>query len=125
MHTEIGVDLIEIARIARSLENPRFLGRVFSLGEQAYLAGLAHRRQQQSAAANFAAKEAFLKTLGPQIGRVKFCEIEVLREASGRPVLRYLGADERLRRGRYRVSLSHDRGRAVAVVLAQWEEDEA
>ena len=78
-----------------------------------------------SAAADFAAKEAFLKALGPQIGLVKFCEIEVLREASGRPVLHYLGPDERLRRGRYRVSLSHDRGRAVAVVLAQWEEDEA
>lgn len=85
----IGLDLIEVARVRKALENRRFLARVYSPEEQQYL--VKHNLNAMSAAGMFAAKEAVAKALGSGLGRISWTEIEVLREETGRPYVRLTG----------------------------------
>jgi len=87
-----GIDIAEIGRIRRSVERygERFLNRVYTAAEQAYC--LRKRNAAESLAARFAAKEAGAKALGTGISfGVNWLEIEVVREPSGRPTLRFHG----------------------------------
>jgi holo-[acyl-carrier protein] synthase len=87
-----GIDIAEIGRIRNSVERygERFLNRVFTAAEQAYC--LRKRNSAESLAARFAAKEAGAKALGTGISfGVNWLEIEVVREPSGRPTLRFHG----------------------------------
>ncbi len=87
-----GIDLVEIDRIQHSLDRygSRFLDRIYTEAEQAYC--LHKRKAAESLAARFAAKEAGAKALGTGISYgVTWVEIEVVREASGRPTLRFHG----------------------------------
>ena len=87
-----GLDLVEIRRIQRSMDRygSRFLDRVFTGAEQAYC--LRKRNAAESFAARFAAKEAGAKALGTGISfGVSWLEIEVVRELSGRPSLKFHG----------------------------------
>src|ERR1035437_7556054 len=87
-----GIDLAEIGRIRHSAERygQRFLNRVYTATEQAYC--LRKRNSAESLAARFAAKEAGAKALGTGISfGVNWLEIEVVREASGRPTLQFHG----------------------------------
>ena len=93
----VGTDLMEIARIAHSIERfgERFLTRVFTPHEIAYC----QRKQKNAAesfAARFAAKEAGAKALGTGISRgVGWLELEVTREPGGRPLLELTGPRRR------------------------------
>lgn len=87
-----GIDMVEIRRIQQSMDRygQRFLNRVFTGDEQAYC--LRKRNSAESFAARFAAKEAGAKALGTGISHgVSWLEIEVVREPSGRPTLRFHG----------------------------------
>lgn len=53
----IGTDIIEVSRLAKAIENSRFLERYFTESENAYF--LLKNRNPQTIAASFAAKEAF------------------------------------------------------------------
>jgi holo-[acyl-carrier protein] synthase len=84
-----GIDVIDIARIARSIERfgDQFLRRIYTTGEIAYCQRK-RRNAAESFAARFAAKEAAAKALGTGIGfGVTWREIEVGREPAGRPLL--------------------------------------
>jgi holo-[acyl-carrier protein] synthase len=117
-----GVDLIEIERIQRAIDQhgARFLARVYTATERQ---DCQHR--VESLAARFAAKEAAAKALGTGIWRhgVEWTDIEIVRDPiSGAPSLflhraaathaQLLGLTE------WSVSLSHDRERAIAFVVA-------
>jgi holo-[acyl-carrier protein] synthase len=87
-----GIDLTEIGRIQKSMDRygERFLARVYTPAEQAYC--LRKRKSAESFAARFAAKEAGAKALGTGISYgVNWLEIEVVREPSGRPTLKFHG----------------------------------
>jgi len=87
-----GIDMVEIARIQHSIDRygALFLNRVFTAAEQAYC--LRKRNSAESFAARFAAKEAGAKALGTGISYgVNWLEIEVVREPSGRPTIRFHG----------------------------------
>jgi holo-[acyl-carrier protein] synthase len=87
-----GIDLVEIERIQHSVDRygSRFLNRVYTRAEQAYCQR--KRKAAESFAARFAAKEAGAKALGTGIGfGVNWLEIEVVREASGRPTIAFHG----------------------------------
>ena len=118
MTASIGVDLIEVARVGAAVERygARFLERVFTSEEQRYCAG-----RPGSLAARFAAKEAAAKALGTGIGAVRWREVEVVRDAAGRPALALHGAAESLARerglGTPLLSLSHTREHAIAFVV--------
>lgn len=116
-----GVDLIEIARIweATVRHSDRFLKRVFTPLEIIQCNG-----RSESLAARFAAKEATAKALGTGIWRhgVRWTDIEVARAEHGAPTLHLYNAA--LQRAQllgwttWSVSLSHDRDRAIAFVVA-------
>ena len=120
----IGSDIVEIERIARALRaHPeRFRVRVFSDGERAYCDGRPH--PPQHFAARFAAKEACMKALGTGRAQgVRWTDVEVTRDPSGRPELRLHGrAAQRaseLGITRCHLSLSHDGDRALAFVVLE------
>jgi holo-[acyl-carrier protein] synthase len=119
-----GIDLVEIARIRSSHERygQRFLDRIYTAGEQAYC--LRKRNSAESLAARFAAKEAGAKALGTGISHgVSWLEIEVVREPSGRPSIRYYGRARefasRLGAARAALSLTHTDELAMANVILE------
>ena len=63
----IGVDCTSVSRLAASIQRPHFVQRVFGQTEQALLQSRGGRAAE-TAAANFAAKEAFLKAVGTGLG---------------------------------------------------------
>jgi holo-[acyl-carrier protein] synthase len=112
----VGVDVVDVARLAQSLERtPRLAAKLFTEGELA--AGGA-----ESLAARFAAKEAVAKVLGAP-GGLGWHEAEVVKLDSGRPQLRITGraAAEAEAQGirSWHLSLSHDGGIATALVVAE------
>jgi holo-[acyl-carrier protein] synthase len=118
----VGIDLVEVARLARALANhgSRFEARVYTPGELGDCAGRADRIL--ALAARFAAKEACLKALGTGwASGIGFRQIEVARDPHGRPSLRLHGeAAARARAigvARCHVSLSHQPTVAAAVVV--------
>lgn len=120
----VGTDLMEIARIAQSIERfgDRFLVRVFTAAEIAYCKR--KKNAAESFAARFAAKEAGAKALGTGISHgVTWLEMEVTREPSGRPSLELRGrAAERAKKmgvAKVSLSLTHSRDVAMAVVIME------
>ncbi len=120
----VGTDLMEIARIAQSVDRfgERFLHRVFTPREIEYCQQ--KKNAAESFAARFAAKEAAAKALGTGISRgVGWLELEVLREPGDRPTLQLTGrAAARahwLGVSTISLSLSHSRDTALAVVIME------
>ena len=117
-----GVDLIELGRIADSLETfgERFTRRVYTAGELAYAQG-----RVPELAARFAAKEAAAKALGTGMWRqgILWTDVEIVSEASGRPSLRLhgeaLALAQRLNWNEVSLSLTHSRAHAIAFVVAR------
>ena len=84
----LGVDIAEVGRIRASIERhgDHFLRRVFTPAEIAYCKG--HRNKYERYAGRFAAKEAAMKALGTGWRRgVRWVDLEVVRQKSGRPML--------------------------------------
>ena len=125
----IGCDLCDIRRMEKILAGPHgaaFARRVFGAAERAALglgAGALTARAAASAAANFAAKEAFLKAAGTGLaGPFALAEIEAVRLASGAPAYRFGPAAGQWMAERglaARLSLSHDGGFALAFCLLE------
>ena len=119
-----GIDMVEIGRIQQSVDRygERFLDRVYTVAEKAYC--LRKRMAAESLAARFAAKEAGAKALGTGISHgVSWLEIEVVREPSGRPTLKFHGraAEFAARLGATRAALSitHTAAFALASVVLE------
>jgi holo-[acyl-carrier protein] synthase len=119
-----GVDLIEIERIAKSIERygVRFLHRVYTQDEIAYCQ--CKRSSAESFAARFAAKEAGAKALGTGISRgVTWSELEVKREPGGRPSLALSGRAALLAKElgvkKIALSLTHTGTTAMAMVVME------
>jgi len=120
----IGIDIVEVARIAAAGENhgPAFAARFLTPAELAYCDAQARPAIHQ--AARFAAKEAVAKALGTGIGgHCGWLDIEITRDAAtGAPGVRLSGAAaafaERHGISRVLVSLSHTRDTAVANAVA-------
>ncbi|NCD18741.1 MAG: holo-ACP synthase [Actinobacteria bacterium] len=111
----IGVDVAEIERFTAALERvPRLRDRLFTPAER----GL----PPQSLAARFAAKEAVAKALGSP-GGMSWQDCEVVTDPSGAPRLRVTGSVARVAAERgittWHLSLSHDGGTAIAMVVAE------
>lgn len=114
-----GVDIIEIARIERTLADfgERFLRRVYTERERER-----YGTRPSELAARFAAKEATSKALGTGIRGIRWREMEVLSNRRGKPVLvLHGGAAERaanLGLVAFDISLTHSRTDAMAFVVA-------
>lgn len=123
MIVAIGVDSIEIARIRRLLgDGGRFAARIFTAAERGYCEGRSD--PAESFAARFCAKEAVMKCLGTGWNHgVRFVDIEVLRDAAGRPSLALAGLAARTAEGlgirRWHLSMTHTDAAATAFVIAE------
>ena len=127
MIVSVGVDLIEVERIQKALENPqigaRFRARVFTEKEMQYCERK-QRGRYESYAGRFAAKEAVMKALGRGWGsKVTWTEIEVARAGSGKPDIVLHGKTalfaESLGIRRWALSITHTQGHGLAYVVAQ------
>ena len=122
-----GIDMVEIERIAHSIERygGRFLARVYTPGEIAYCQRKRHNAAE-SFAARFAAKEAAAKALGTGIGfGVTWREIEVGREPAGRPLLLLHGRAAEIAKARgvrnASLSITHTGTASMAMVILEGE----
>ena len=118
MTIQTGIDILEISRIERSLKNKNFKTFVYGSNELEELE--AKGFPAQSAAAAFAAKEAFGKTLGTGIKGFSLSDVEVLHKANGSPYLFLSGNAKILAEESglvFSVSISHSKGLAAAVVI--------
>lgn len=118
MIEEIGVDLININRLKRLVEDrgEKFLDKVFTPYEIEYINK--KNRNPQTIGGLFAGKEAVSKVLGTGIGRVNWKDIEINHMNSGKPyIILYregkktlddLGLKDIL------ISISHERDYAIA-----------
>lgn len=115
----IGIDVIEISRIKKSISNPRFLSRMFSPSELKFFSEISFN--PATIATSFCAKEAFAKAMGTGFRGFCFKEISVLRDVMGTPYLSLTGKAKSIFNSTARtmtVSVSHSRTIATAVVIA-------
>jgi len=118
----IGLDLCSVTRIRSLLQDERFLLRYFSQDEQGYI----HSRGAMaaaSAAACFAAKEAFAKALGTGFEGMPPKDIGILHDENGAPSykLEGLALSRALEKGMRsaHLSLSHEHDMAAAVAVLE------
>lgn len=124
MEIVCGVDIIEIKRIKKAVEEngERFLSRVFTDSEIDYCEQRGAAKYQHYAG-RFAAKEALVKTLGVGIANgILWAEVEVLKDEHGKPFIELYGQAkaEAEKKGinSFSLSISHCHEYAVANVIA-------
>ena len=119
-----GVDIVEIARFERFLEqgNDALFQRIFTPVEIEYCAS--KKQSAQHYALRFAAKESFLKALGTGLrDGITWKDMEVANDHLGKPELRiHRRALELFREAGLSgcfLSMSHDAGCAIAMVVLE------
>lgn len=111
----IGIDLVDLARFESAVtRTPKLIDRLFTETErEANLISLAGK---------FAAKEAFVKALGGADG-MHWHDVEIAKRSSGAPYLVVTGETLEVARAAgivsFHVSISHDGGKAVSLVVAE------
>ena len=120
----IGVDLVECARIQRSIDRfgDRFLHRIFTDGEIEY--SMSMKFPARHLAARFAAKEAVSKAFGTGIGKAMgWRNIDIQKRKSGEPFLVFSGPAEAFAAERgvtsALITLSHTENYAVACAVLE------
>jgi holo-[acyl-carrier protein] synthase len=120
----VGIDIIEVERIAASHEKfgDRFANRILLPAEIAYCRS--HKNPAPFLAARFAAKEAVSKAFGTGIGaQLGWQDIEIRRKDTGEPfvVLHGKGLDLFAARGAKQllVSLSHTQTYAAVTAVLE------
>jgi holo-[acyl-carrier protein] synthase len=118
----IGVDVLEAARIRKSLDRfgDHFLDRLLMPAERAQLART--KRPERFVAMRFAAKEAIVKAMGTGFAHgVWIRDIGVVQNAWGKPEVVYSERGEVMRRnlgiGEGHVTLTDEAGLIVAVAV--------
>ncbi|MBQ7515548.1 MAG: holo-ACP synthase [Schwartzia sp.] len=119
-----GVDIVEIGRVARAIENRRFRERVYTPAEQTYCDARGSGRAA-SYAARWAAKEAVMKALGTGLSGGSLTEIEIERDEKGCPGVRLTGefAARAAALGASRIWLSLSHAKEYAVASCNIEEE--
>ena len=120
----VGIDIIEVARIAASYERfgERFVNRILLPDEIAYCQS--HKQPAPFLAARFAAKEAISKAFGTGIGaQLGWQDMEIRRKESGEPYVVLHGKGEQLfasrNAKRLLISLSHTANYAAAMATLE------
>ncbi len=116
--TELGIDIIKVERISRSLARfgARFSDRVLTADEQRYV-----RNRPETFAGRWAAKEAVSKVLGLGVRGIGWRDIEIERLPTGQPAVRLHGRAEaragQLGMDRIAISITHESDYAVAIAF--------
>jgi len=118
-----GIDLAEVCRFEKWIDDEGFSSKYFSIDELEYIRSRG-KGAVSSMAAGFAAKEALCKALGTGFDGLPLKGIVVLRDGKGKPYFRF---DDIVRERvdgcggnpRVHLSLSHEAGLAVAQVIIE------
>lgn len=115
----IGVDVVEIPRIQRAIDEwgDTFLEKIFTPHELAY--ARARKNTTQHIAGRFAVKEAVAKALATGwSGGFRWKDVEVENDAAGKPSVRLHGHVRDLLKGnRILVSISHSESVVVGFAI--------
>jgi holo-[acyl-carrier protein] synthase len=111
----IGIDIIEVDRIARAIRSERFVARVFTPAEAADCRGRGCPGERF--AGRFAAKEAIAKAIGRSL---RWRDVEIRSGERGEPLAFLSGRAALLLAGRsVWVSISHCHSHAVAQAVVE------
>ena len=120
----VGIDLAEVDRIREAIERHgrRFVERVYTTGEIAYVERKANRYERY--AARFAAKEAAMKAIGTGWKRgVHWQDFEVTNLPSGRPSLQFHGVAATIASSLHvrniSLSITHTAEQGMAIVILE------
>lgn len=102
----IGIDLIEVERIKKAMDNPRFLKRI--LTEREMLPNMT----PEHIAGRWASKEAISKAT---IFTLKWHNVQILNNEIGVPKVEIIGVQDFY--GKIMLSISHSKNNAVAVAV--------
>jgi holo-[acyl-carrier protein] synthase len=105
----IGIDLIEIARIERAMQNPRFIERILTPRERETPLTV------ERLAGRWAAKEAVAKAVGRSLN---WHDVEITNEPSGGPCAVVEGG-VLPPAAHILISISHEKGHAVAMAIIE------
>jgi len=118
----MGVDIAEVQRIQGAIERHGevFLRRIYTSKEREYCEKFKNKYERY--AGRFAAKEAAMKALGTGWRRgVRWVDLEVVREASGRPTLELGGEAGKIAKQlgvkNIALSITHTAAQALAQVI--------
>ena len=118
MITGIGVDLIEINRVVQACQKDRFKLRNFTKAEIELI-----DVDPRKAADNFAVKEAVSKMLGTGFRSFQLIDVEVLRNAEGKPYVKLYGGAAELSKTQgitsIHVTISNTKDYANAFVVGE------
>ena len=114
----VGVDAVDLARFERAISRtPRLVERLFTVAERTGSA--------KTLAGRFAAKEAFIKSVGDPRG-MNWQEVAVEKDALGKPGISVSGATAKITDAagidKFHLSITHDGGMAIAFVVAEGKE---
>lgn len=122
----VGMDLCQIERVAKAIEKPRFLERVYTPAERARIEAAGGIRRGEIAAGLFAAKEAVAKALGTGFDGFFADAVEIAPDAKGRPCCALSGGAlaraSALAEGhpfRCWISITHEHGFAAATAIIE------
>ena len=106
----VGLDLVEVARIAEAMENPAFLGRILMPTERE------HIHTPLRVAGRWAAKEAIAKAVGLHLS---WQDVEILNDAQGKPTIEIRHPDWDPETRKIHLSITHEKGHAAAVAILE------
>jgi holo-[acyl-carrier protein] synthase len=110
MVLKVGLDLVEVGRIAQAMKNPAFLERILTPAEREII------HSPLRVAGRWAAKEAIAKAVGLHLS---WQDVEILPGPNGEPVVQIHHADWDPETRRIHLSLTHEKGHAAAVAILE------
>jgi len=117
----VGVDIVQVDRIAKNIEKQRFIDKIYTDGEKEFLAKKFF--SSQTAAGLFAAKEAVSKSLGTGILGFSITDIEIIKDEFNKPEIllhnNALKIAENKGIDKINISISHEKDYAIAFAVAE------
>jgi holo-[acyl-carrier protein] synthase len=120
----IGIDIIEIERIKKSVDDfgEQFLQKVYTPGEIDYC--LSKQNKYQHLAARFAAKEAIYKAISSNWdSELSWQDMEIINAPNGMPEVKFKGNLEKFLSSEksLKISMSHSRDYVACVAIVYKE----
>jgi len=109
----IGTDIVEIARIKKSLTNPSFLKRCYTQREVDYCLP----KGAGSFAGLFAAKESVAKALGTGFTGFLPADVEICHDEAGRPAVQLSSRVKMPQNSYIALSIAHEKNYATATAI--------
>lgn len=112
MIERVGIDVVEVARIAKAMANPRFAEKILTQEEIQQLETVSPMRL----AGRWAAKEAIAKAVSTQL---TWHDVVIFNDSAGQPHATILSPQFNIQTHRVHLSISHERGLAAAVAVLE------